>query len=72
MSTQHSLNIMKPHCLILLVVLVLSLQAKAQRTTLWSVKKQGNAHTSYLMGTLHQMGNSFLAFVGVLHQQKTI
>jgi uncharacterized protein len=34
--------------------------AFAQNTILWSVQKAGSAKTSYVLGTLHQMGNSFV------------
>ena len=32
----------------------------AQNTILWSVRKAGSEKTSYVLGTLHQMGNSFV------------
>ena len=32
----------------------------AQNTILWSVHKPGSSKTSYVLGTLHQMGNSFV------------
>lgn len=34
--------------------------ASAQNTILWTVKKEGSHHTSYLLGTYHQMGNSYV------------
>ncbi len=34
--------------------------AFAQNTILWSVQKPGSEKTSYLLGTLHQTGNSFV------------
>ncbi|MCI3936758.1 TraB/GumN family protein [Chryseobacterium aahli] len=34
--------------------------ASAQNTILWTIKKEGNPHTSYLLGTYHQMGNSYV------------
>nr|WP_294857879.1 TraB/GumN family protein [uncultured Fluviicola sp.] len=34
--------------------------AFAQNTILWSVRKAGSEKTSYVLGTLHQMGNSFV------------
>ena len=32
----------------------------SQNTILWKVEKQGSEHVSYLLGTFHQMGNSFV------------
>lgn len=46
---------------ILLLSFILSLNfALAQNTILWTIKKDGNPHTSYLLGTYHQMGNSYV------------
>ncbi len=32
----------------------------SQRTILWSIKKENSPKTSYVLGTFHQMGNSFV------------
>lgn len=46
---------------ILILSFILSLNfALAQNTILWTIKKDGNPHTSYLLGTYHQMGNSYV------------
>lgn len=46
---------------ILLLSFTLSLNfALAQNTILWTIKKDENSHTSYLLGTYHQMGNSYV------------
>lgn len=46
---------------ILLLSFILSLNfALAQNTILWTIKKDGNPHISYLLGTYHQMGNSYV------------
>ncbi|MDR3679840.1 MAG: TraB/GumN family protein [Flavipsychrobacter sp.] len=34
--------------------------AFCQNTILWQITKTGSTHTSYLLGTYHQMGNSFI------------
>lgn len=44
----------------LLSLLVQFFYASCQNTILWTVKKEGNPHTSYLLGTYHQMGNSYV------------
>lgn len=45
----------------ILLFLLLSVSfALAQNTILWTIKKEGNPHTSYLLGTYHQMGNSYV------------
>lgn len=43
-----------------LYLLIQIFYASAQNTILWTVKKEGNPHTSYLLGTYHQMGNSYV------------
>jgi len=46
---------------ILLLILILQIFcASAQNTILWTIKKEGNPYTSYLLGTYHQMGNSYV------------
>ena len=40
--------------------LLLTNLATAQNTILWSVKKPNSENTSYVFGTFHQMGNSFI------------
>lgn len=46
---------------IFLLILVLQIfYTFAQNTILWTIKKEGNPHTSYLLGTYHQMGNSYV------------
>lgn len=46
---------------IFLLILILQIfYASAQNTILWTIKKEGNPHTSYLLGTYHQMGNSYV------------
>lgn len=47
----------KTICLFLILSISLTF---AQNTILWTVKKEGNPHTSYLLGTYHQMGNSYV------------
>jgi uncharacterized protein len=38
----------------------------AQNTILWSVTHPGTAHRSYLLGTMHQLGNSFVDALPVI------
>lgn len=45
---------------LLIAALFLSTAVVAQSTILWTVKLTGNEHVSYLLGTFHQMGNSFI------------
>ncbi|MDF2551284.1 MAG: hypothetical protein K0R77_559 [Chryseobacterium sp.] len=46
---------------IFLLFLILSLNLSfAQNTILWTIKKEGNPNVSYLLGTYHQMGNSYI------------
>ena len=44
----------------LITLLSLSEPLAAQRTILWKVSKPGNAHVSYLLGTFHTLGESFI------------
>lgn len=46
--------------LILLVLSLFTNFAIAQNTILWSIKKPNSDKTSYILGTFHQMGNSFV------------
>lgn len=50
---------MKKNLLLFLFFLITKL-AIAQNTILWSVKKPNYDKTSYILGTFHQMGNSFV------------
>ncbi|GAA4778077.1 TraB/GumN family protein [Olivibacter ginsenosidimutans] len=46
---------------LLLVMLFLQLSySYAQKTILWKVEKEGASNSSYLFGTMHQVGNSFI------------
>lgn len=46
---------------IFLLILILQIfYTFAQNTILWTIKKEGTLHTSYLLGTYHQMGNSYV------------
>lgn len=44
----------------LFVFLLLANLTFAQNTIIWSVKKPNSEKTSYILGTFHQMGNSFV------------
>lgn len=46
--------------LFFLILLLYVSAAFAQNTIFWSIRKEGNPHTSYLLGTYHQMGNSYV------------
>ncbi len=46
--------------LIATIFLLQSVQAVGQNTILWQITKPGSPHVSYLLGTYHQMGNSFI------------
>ncbi|WP_426477509.1 TraB/GumN family protein [Chryseobacterium sp. CBSDS_008] len=46
---------------VLLVILFFNIQYMyAQKTILWKVEKEGTGKISYLLGTMHQVGNSFI------------
>ncbi len=46
---------------LLLIIVLISLQSlHSQKTILWSIKKVDLPKTSYVLGTFHQMGNSFV------------
>lgn len=46
---------------LLLSIFLLSIQSLfAQETILWKVERPGSQNVSYLLGTLHQVGNSFV------------
>lgn len=51
---------MRISMLIVLILLFSSNRMPAQNTILWSVQKGTNPTTTYLLGTFHQMGNSFI------------
>lgn len=42
------------------ILLILNYNADAQKTVLWRIKKIDSEKVSYMMGTLHQMGNWFI------------
>lgn len=44
---------------LVLFLFLIPTAANGQHTILWKVSREGDAHTSYLLGTFHQMGNSF-------------
>jgi len=45
---------------IFILLFIISNLASAQNTILWSVRKPNSENTSYILGTFHQMGNSFI------------
>ncbi|MDR6546489.1 uncharacterized protein YbaP (TraB family) [Chryseobacterium rhizosphaerae] len=51
---------MKSPFLLLLLVLFNIQYLCAQKTILWKVEKEGTGKVSYLLGTMHQVGNSFI------------
>ena len=50
---------MKKIILILSILLSVNM-VNSQNTILWSISKPDSNKTSYLFGTFHQMGNSFV------------
>jgi uncharacterized protein YbaP (TraB family) len=42
------------------ILLLQCVHAFGQNTILWQITKSGSTHVSYLLGTYHQMGNSFI------------
>jgi len=52
----------------LLILLAISNIAMSQNTILWKVSDSLNIKTSYIVGTLHQMGNSFIDSIPEIKQ----
>lgn len=51
---------MKTKTILIGIFLHISMLALGQNTILWKVQKPSSEKTSYLLGTLHQIGNSFV------------
>jgi hypothetical protein len=54
---------------LLFFLVLLSGAVCAQRSILWKVSKAGNAHVSYLLGTFHTLGESFIDSVPVIKER---
>lgn len=54
-NRRHNLNLM-----IVMLCLFFSFKSQAQNTMLWEIKHSEKDTKSYLLGTFHQMGNSFV------------
>ena len=54
------------HRLLFATLVLAVVPCAAQKTILWKIQKEGSTRISYLMGTMHQMGNSFTDSLPVL------
>lgn len=54
------------YCASLILILLLSIPLSAQNTILWKVAHPDSEKVSYLLGTYHQLGNSFVDSIPII------